>query len=357
VSNISNIIAGMRGFNPFDAIEQNRQRQMSIKASDLIDRQRDKERAFERDFIDMGYTQGVSNPAEISDLYSEHFPLEFAKMQMKQQYGGSADPYALEKLKLRQDAEGRRAGQQALESQKIGISKDRVQLLEEKQKFYEKMGNAKLSKEVRDELFREKKYQADEQDRSWKNEWSKNKTTYEYAQKQVQLAGQIPSGIRGNYRGTIVGGGENSQDLTPLAVKEIVGATEGVSKILRSTDKLYEMVGKNGLQVLPGKEKAKMETLLSDMALTYKGEDFAGLGVLTGPDLDILLNIMGDPTKLSGMSAEIQKTKLNEFREMLIDGYNKKLDSRGFNPVDANSIKSIGGNKAVLSAEDEALID
>jgi len=208
----------------------------------------------------------------------------------------------------------------------------------------QKLGNAKLEKQARDEIFREKKYQADEKDRDWKNEWQMNKLPHQYAEKQIQLSGQVPSVLRDNYRGTIASGSDNAQDLTPLAVKEVTSATEGVSKILRSTDKLIDMVDKNGLEFLLGEGKAKMETLLSDMALTYKGEAFAGLGVLTGPDLDILLDVMGNPTKLAATTADIQLAKLKEFREMLLAGYDKKLDARGFNPISHDQIKSVGGS-------------
>jgi hypothetical protein len=113
---------------------------------------------------------------------------------------------------------------------------------------------------------------------------------------------------------------------------------------LKSTDSLINMVGENGLQFLPGQEKAKMESLLSDMALTYKGPEFAALGVLAGPDMDILLKTMGDPTTLGGLTANIQKAKLNQFRDILLAGYNKKLDTRGFNPITPEQISAFGGS-------------
>jgi hypothetical protein len=225
--------------------------------------------------------------------------------------------------------------------------------MKKRQAFAEKMGNIKEAKAYRDEIFREKKLILDEEERDWNREWSRNKTPYEYGQKQTQLKGQIPSVVRDNYRGTLAEGAQGAQDLTPQAVKDITGASEGASKILRSTNKIIDMVNDEGLALLPGKRKAKMETLISDMALTYKGVDFAGLGVLTGPDLDILLNIMGNPTSFAGLTADIQNEKLNEFRDLLISGYNKKLDTRGFNPITPEQISGFGGTKVQLSKEDK----
>jgi len=109
------------------------------------------------------------------------------------------------------------------------------------------------------------------------------------------------------------------------------------------------MVKDKGLEVLPGADRAKMKTLLSDMALTYKGAEFAGLGVLQQADLEILLNIMGDPTEMSGLTADIQTAKLNEFRNMLLAGYDKKLDARGFDPITPEQILGVGGKKSKAS--------
>ena len=314
-------------------------RQNAMMKQQELQRQLAQQQAFRQDFQDMGYQQGVSDPREIQDLYTEHFPMQVAEQQMR----ALSDPYAQQKIQLRQQAEERRLQQLGLNQQKVDLSGQRIEALNKKLALAEKLGSAKLMKETRDEIFREKKLQADEADRKWKNDWQMNKSEYEYEKKQEQLKGQVPALLQENYRGTALSGSDMAQDLTPQAVKEVTAATEGVSKILRSTDKLIDMVGDNGLQFLPGKEKARMETLLSDMALTYKGEEFAGLGVLTGPDLDILLKIMGDPTTLSATTADIQRVKLEEFRNMLLAGYNKKLDSRGFNPITPEQINSIGG--------------
>ena len=340
--------AGMQGYQQGSQFA-NQMSMQDLARQRAVDQQQEMERKRRRDEqfrtgVQTAYQQQDIEPRPMNevmgDLYAQSYPKQFAEMQMK----ALSDPYAAQKMQLRQQAEDRRSEQLGLNREKVGLSGQRIENLRKKLSLAQKLGNARLEKNTRDEIFREKKLIADEADRQWKNEWQMNKLPYEYAEKQTQLSGQVPSALRDSYRGTIASGSENAQDLTPLAVKEVTSATEGVSKILRSTDKLIDMVDKNGLEFLLGEGKAKMETLLADMALTYKGEAFAGLGVLTGPDLDILLDVMGNPTKLAATTADIQKAKLNEFREMLLAGYDKKLDARGFNPVSPNQIKSVGGS-------------
>jgi len=155
-------------------------------------------------------------PEKVQELYREHFPMQSASQQLKQM-GRGVDPYAAEKIKLRQDAEARRFQELGLKGEKLEVSKGRLTNLTNKLKLANKMGDAKLAKQTRDEIFRQKKLILDEEDRDWKNNWTMNKTPYEYAQKQTQLIGQVPAAIRGNYRGTLANtdNAPTSQDITP----------------------------------------------------------------------------------------------------------------------------------------------
>lgn len=70
----------------------------------------------------------------------------------------------------------------------------------------------------------------------------------------------------------------------------------------------------------------------SQAQLTYKGDSFAKLGVLTGPDLGILNSIIEDPTKLVsiGKGKEGTLKLLENLKKNISFGVDAKMASRGF---------------------------
>ena len=178
-------------------------------------------------------------------------------------------------------------------------------------------------------------------DREQTEKWRKDKSPYEYSQKQSQLKGQMPNILQKSYKGSS-SESIDGQDLTDESVKRLTSATEGASQLLSNTEQLMALVREHGLEYAPSEAQARMKTILSNISLQYKGEDFAKLGVLAGPDMEILLEATGNPTKFSLLSAEEQLAKMDQFRKGLIEGYNKKLINRGFDPVDIIELQSLG---------------
>ena len=325
--------------------------QQSVLKLQQAQEQAERQQGFRQDFQDMGYTPGVSDPRELTDLYAEHFPMQVAQQEMQNQMK-AGDPYAERKLLLREQAEVRRGEQ-------FGLNKVKAKLYEKRINQAEKRGDFTMAAKLRDEIFREKKYLSDEEDRKWKNDFQFRKGERDYGIRQNELVGQVPSIIRGNYRGRASTENPTGQDLTPENVKTLTTATEGASKILDNTNQLLTLIDKYGLEKLPTSEQARMKTLIGNIALQYKGKDFANLGVLTGPDLDILMSVTGDPTSFSALSSDIQGQKLRQFKSGLISGYNKTLISRGFDPIDPEVLGGMGNAVAPskLSDDDKAVAD
>jgi len=108
---------------------------------------------------------------------------------------------------------------------------------------------------------------------------------------------------------------------------------------------------------------AAISSELRSLQLLEKGPEGADLGVLAGPDLDILNAITGSPEKLKLIweGPEVAINKLNRLEERLFNDTNSKLKSKNFNPVKATALKDfIVSDKEVAqkqATEKQRLID
>jgi len=291
---------------------------------------------------DVDYLSPEQMQSEHMRLYAQYNPEQYAQMQMRQ-----SDPYAYEKLMLRQQ-------QNELRAKELGVKQSaeerRNKFMPLEFKLKQKNIDSMISKRQFDEASKLKdqeiammNHNRAIENEEWERYWKTNKSPIEYAQKQEQLLGQVPKIVREKYLGRAENGGK---DLTPENVTFLTDGTEGASKILRNTDELLSLMESYGLEKLPGTAREKMKTLIGNIGLQYKSKEFANLGVLTGPDLEILLSVTGDPTSFTALSSDVQKEKLLQFRKGLIEGYNKGLIVRGFNPVIGSELSSIGTSSA-----------
>ena len=307
------------------------------------------------------YQQALSldpmmSPETRQDLESRMFQPEMLEQRLRSGLRGG-DPFAERKMELAEAEAKQKSERLRLAKERLGLAKEtneqkkvRLQETIDRQDWRE-------SVKITDDIARDVAQEETIANRKWTNEFKLNKGPREYKQVQTELLGQVPSMLRGNYRGTSASSAKG-KDLTPENIKVLTTATVGTSKILESTDQLVNMVEKHGKKYMPTEEKAEMESLIADIALAYKGDDFARLGVLNGDDLKILLKIMGDPTTLIGAPANQQLKKLTTFRNILLRGYNKKLDTRGFNPLSPEQIRSVGGASApAISNENKSISD
>lgn len=120
--------------------------------------------------------------------------------------------------------------------------------------------------------------------------------------------------------------------LNAKRVEEVTKVTSLTAPLLNQLRTLQGLIDQYGVEKAPTEAKRRMEGMLTQIQLDLKSEPFANLGVLTGPDLDILTNLTGDPTAFTNFSSKNAKTKLKEVEKYLMNKTNTKLGQTGFKP-------------------------
>ena len=108
---------------------------------------------------------------------------------------------------------------------------------------------------------------------------------------------------------------------------------------------LDALVAKHGLEVLPGPVKTRMEALVRQLGIKAKGPAFAELGVLAGPDLQILDDMIGDPTSWRTVfkgGADDVRARLGVFRDAVKTNMANKKRLYGYSESGGET-KTVGG--------------
>lgn len=79
--------------------------------------------------------------------------------------------------------------------------------------------------------------------------------------------------------------------------KKLDVAMVNIGKLKASVNQFSDLLDTHGLEVMPGKNRQKMAS--GYLALLMSLKDFLELGVLAGPDMDIIKGLINDPTALS----------------------------------------------------------
>lgn len=99
-------------------------------------------------------------------------------------------------------------------------------------------------------------------------------------------------------KGYFLDGWEIRPDAAPTPketqdIRKAQATTRTVRQTIQQIENLYRQFG---TQALPSAAKAKMRSLTTDLQLAMKGQEMYGLGVITGPDLDLLNSVVATPT-------------------------------------------------------------
>lgn len=78
-------------------------------------------------------------------------------------------------------------------------------------------------------------------------------------------------------------------------------ATATASQLSQKLERMKDLVNKTGSYEYGGQSGTEMESLATEIQLLGKSPELYELGVLTGPDLNLLQKITSDPTSLSSM--------------------------------------------------------
>jgi hypothetical protein len=339
--------AGVPAYQQMSQFKQQQQMQDLARRNQMLKMQqaedeRKRQAAFRQDFQDIGYTPGLSDPRELTDLYTEHFPGQVAEQQLKRSMGQTGKQW--------QAIPNRPGWKMNLYTGEEKFSPDvfesidpyKKQRLEQQQQKIDNALSAQKWKEGSTLIDQDIKKQRLSFDKKRKKDLISDKlmlSDAQYAQKQEQLVTELPAVLREAWKGGYTKGGKS---LVAEDVKDLTDHTEGVAILSDNTARLKDLLGKHGTQRVPTEERAQMETLIANLGIIYKGEQFAGLGVLQQADLEFLLKIMGDPTDFLGLPANQQIKKLNEFERNFMKQYNNKLSSRGFDPVGMSILSGLG---------------
>lgn len=114
-------------------------------------------------------------------------------------------------------------------------------------------------------------------------------------------------------------------------VKEAAPMIEGVETELKNLKELYKKTGVK----LVGKDAARLKSKVRKIQLQLKGKAFLDLGVLNGPDLDLLNEIVPDVTGLKAGAkkkafGDIFQAQLDELDQFIVDKKASFYRTNGF---------------------------
>lgn len=131
--------------------------------------------------------------------------------------------------------------------------------------------------------------------------------------------------------------------ITDDSVKKIKEAQPQIETMRTSIRELLELYKKSGIQIT-GDEASKMQARVRTIQLLAKSPEFFNLGVLNGPDLDILEGAIPDPTKIrTGISkmylGDNVQNKLDQLLNLVNTRSTAFYKANGFMPTEFNSVE------------------
>jgi hypothetical protein len=148
-----------------------------------------------------------------------------------------------------------------------------------------------------------------------------------------------------------MGGWKLSEGATPTMddAKKFKSGSAAAMTLLNNLNEFQGLIGKHGAELMPGDAKNRLNSLARDIQLSAKNEDLYSLGVLTGPDLKLLEEIIDAPTgfweNMNPWAGNLSQSKAQQFREMINNRINSKAKTYGFEPTPEWQTLASGGLK------------
>jgi hypothetical protein len=128
---------------------------------------------------------------------------------------------------------------------------------------------------------------------------------------------------------------KEEQDLTPKGVHEILTATTDVNSLLNLTQKLEKEIEKySTFSNIKGSDKEAMKTLVATLIASLNSDAFYKAGVLQAGDLEMITQIIGNPTDFFRTKEEA-RAKLNGAEDFIESKIVSHLEARGIKGRDA----------------------
>jgi hypothetical protein len=115
-------------------------------------------------------------------------------------------------------------------------------------------------------------------------------------------------------------------------VKALRNAAAASKTLLDNVEKMKNLVSKYGSFEAGGVGGAEMKALARDIQLDAKNEDLYKLGVLTGKDLNILEDIIADPSSISSLFTrdKTRESELDTFTNSIKSRLKNKAETLGY---------------------------
>lgn len=125
--------------------------------------------------------------------------------------------------------------------------------------------------------------------------------------------------------------------LDEIELRKVREASGEVADLAAAADEVSSIYKRTGGQ-LTGPDAARMRSLITDMQLTAKGPSVYQLGVLAGPDMEILDTMLANPAKLDSVlrnAADLRNfvTEIETFKRRVLERTASKADALGFDPI------------------------
>jgi hypothetical protein len=177
-----------------------------------------------------------------------------------------------------------------------------------------------------------------------------NKKIAEQREKQARSAGERPQ-LRNEPNSSVIGF-EKVADVgaRPLEVEKFRNSATTFKTLIDKIDRYKNMIDRYGpFENSFSNAGAEMQSLARQIQLDAKNQDFFALGVLAGPDLDLLESVIPTSSKMSNilMPASSAKAQIESFKNNLERKLTDKAASLGFRrakPLEETTIPQTPGS-------------
>ena len=263
---------------------------------------------FRKDFEEMGYVPGISDPREIQDLYTDYYPEQIAQMQLKQAF--NTNPLAQAEFEQKQK-------RLALSDERLSLQKEEANRRKKKDSFMEDYRNKTLDWKQKDYDRGVYEYETTLAEKLRDQDWQESQRDRE----QLELLGKITPTIQ-KYK-------LPGKKLDQVEVRKINEGTSATGNLLALSGELNNKIDKFGLTKIKGENKAAMESAVRAMAVSLNNPMFVNSGVMSEGELDNLRQMVGDPTDFFALSEAEVKARMRSLQQFIKSKYINSLDAYG----------------------------
>lgn len=114
----------------------------------------------------------------------------------------------------------------------------------------------------------------------------------------------------------------------PQLAKDFIQKVKPMGDTIRKLKSTMSSI--DNLSMFNPSDRGALEAIMTDLQLTLKDEENYKLGVLTGPDMELLQKVTGDPTSFNAITNLSTKSRLKQALKNVQEKMNNKVKNYGF---------------------------